>query len=300
MHRRGIITSLILSKTIYMFDIIKESIIYPFKEKDWIKRYGIMAGILLAMGLVSFGFQLFISFPLQLLESFGSEVGTEIYFLSSSLMTIFTAVSSLLSLPIMFYIFGYGIEIVRNVMKKDAPIAPLHSDVLQKLTKGALVYLIYFIESIPAFFIAGAIAILVTLLGSGLYSIIPTDETIASTILWIFLFLIIFILIFALVIALSLMFFSSLYIFVSTGDFKKAITPARIIEVIKIGWRSFFKMWLYMFVISLLSMFASMVSALTLFLATPVIMTSVLYAYFYLYGVTFKEIEDIEGSSQKA
>jgi hypothetical protein len=280
-------------------DIVKEAIVYPFKEKDWTKKYLVVVVILLASIILSTIVSFLISFPLQMLSAFSgifSGNSTDSVNLIGSMASMFSSFASMfvsiITIPVTFYLLGYFLEVVKAILHKNKDIIPFHKDIFQKITSGALLYIIQLITSLPGVIVG----ITLTLIGGvGIYFLTQITSNSPIFIVLLVLLIVVLFLLYIVIAFLSILIgLSSTYIFVLTGDFGKALNVKRIFELIKKYWREFLSIYGYTILFGLLTIPACFVSMFTAFLGFPVVMASYYFAIAYTTGTYFKKIKEEE------
>jgi hypothetical protein len=276
-------------------DLIKNAIVYPFKDKEWPKKYVVVAVILLSAFILMWVINLIVIFPLQLIGMAAQSSSPSM----DSIKNIFSYFSSIgsygvsiLSLPIIFYFFGYFSKAIKTIMNKEEIIVPLHDDIWKKILNGALLYLLQVITGLP--FIIVSVGVVISA-GFGVYflSSIPHESALYVALLILIIVLAVVILL-ALIIFAILFYTSSAYIFISTGDFGKSLNIKRLFGLIRNYWKEFFSIYGYVIVFKLLLIPAYFISVFTAFLGFPVVMASYYYAVSYTIGTYFKKIKEEE------
>lgn len=127
-----------------MMNINLESAVkYPFTDREWLKKSGVVMAILSVYYLLSNS----MNYAVRVMEVTGTdisstEIGTGILFF----MLFAVLALALVSIPIFIYFAGYTLDTVKQVMSGDSETLPAHGQYWQRFLLGLkwmLVYLPY-------------------------------------------------------------------------------------------------------------------------------------------------------------
>ncbi|MCK9369032.1 DUF4013 domain-containing protein [Candidatus Dojkabacteria bacterium] len=280
-------------------DIITKAIVYPFKDKKWSEKYLIIVAIVFASLIISTVVSFVVTLPLQMFSAIAdfvsssaqnaSSTGSTISSITSSFSSMFV---SIITLPMIFYFLGYFTKLIKGMINEEKDFIPAHKDIFQKISQGALLYLLQIIISFPI----GIVAMIV--MGAGGVGIFVLARLISNSPMYIALLVLVIVILFAVFIAIAiasiLIKLSSAYIFISTSDFGKALNIKKIFELITKYWKEFANIYGYFLLFGFLTIPAFFISIFTAFLGVPVITTSYYFAIAYTIGVYFKKIKEKE------
>lgn len=278
-------------------ETIINSLKYPFQDKNWIRKFGITALIILGICFLNSIGSLGSSFsPSEAGKIANEEIQTlfSLFALGFGLFSIFI---SLITLPFTFYLLGYFITTAKGVMNNEENPSQTHDDIMGKALKGVLFYALSFIISIP-FAIINFI-FLAIVFGTSIFLVKTMEQTVALTIPILIIGLLTFIILFFFMALAYFTYLSAYYLYVSTDSFSKALNVRKIATLIKKHWKDYILAIAKQFIVSITAVLAGIMSIFTMFLASPIIITSMYYSVAYIYGDLFKRMKMQEGGSQK-
>lgn len=213
----------------------KTAITYIFKEKGWENKILAIYAVLVIASIVGGLFSFMFALPVEILSSILKEQGKDIKSLES-LSSSFSSLNSLFTLPVMLYIYGYLIEVVRNLTDGAKTVLVENKDILAKLIKGAKLYVTLFLATLPTTLV-GFFLITISIFGAMAMFSLAQDTTIFM-IAGIALVVLTIILSILIVVLNSIVTFSSLFIYFKTNSFRQAFSYKKIFETIRSNEKS--------------------------------------------------------------
>lgn len=262
---------------------IVEGIQYVFKEKNWETKFGYLFVALLVTYAISAAFSFFFQLPIEIAISYFEEMGRDIDSLQT-LSTLVSTTASIFTLPVVFYIYGYLLKIVKNIAESKAELVPLHNDIKDTFVKGGKLYISIFIASLPL----TVITVILILLSIGGVFFLMFNSVVGGTQIMLggLIFLSFLATLFISVIN-SIVKLASGYIYVKTNSFRESINYRKIFETIKTLERPLFRLFFHLFALEFVQMFAGLFAILLIcisFLTIPLVATVGYFAKAYIIG----------------
>jgi hypothetical protein len=267
---------------------------YVFSQKDWEKKVGLLFVAYLVFsfvaGIISFSLQL----PLEIANTIAHEAGNNSS-LYNSLSSMASSLSSVLMLPITFYILGYTITVVKNIFKDKSELLPDHNDIGNTFIKGLKLYASTFIATLPSTII-GAVIFVTTLIGSIILFTVSNGNPL--TVLFGIILILLTILLFVLIsVVNTVITYACWYIYIQTGSFRSSISYKSIIAVIRENEKQFLKLILDLIILGFIQFFMAIGALLVIcifFVTIPAVAILGYFAKAYIVGHAFKNMNKLE------
>ncbi len=208
-----------------VINIVKEDgLKFPFKEKDWMNKFGIFAALTLVPGILLIASIFLIIFPL---------IGG---FLFLAAIVVCTPIFLLLSL----YLNGYVLQLIKNVKEEKEDDIPKHENIPHLLKMGVKKLIL---EAIPMFLSLFFFLITVGVSISGV--ILITSEMLTIGIIVVIIgailnILSILIMMFTIILVLP----TVIYLYLEKGSIKESYNTENIHLIIKENWKEFLMIYL--------------------------------------------------------
>ncbi len=274
---------------------LTEAVKFAFQEGETRKRIAILFIITLVLMTFSGFFSALTEAPLRLLNEFTQSGDLPTTFqplINTGLLVtgMLGFVLSLLLIPVSLYLYGYTFIFTKGVMHSQNDPLPEHDNFTEKIKMGLYKFLLELpVSFITAFIVfIPAIAFAVLLLASSGFSTPQTPENIPLLILLgILVFVFIFFVIIFSILVQNAIYFNYLN---GTGGFG-ALNPRRILNVIRIGWKSIFKATFLTIFLAIVTFVLNIFLICFVFISYPLSVALFQVISSHIFGQAYKQIK---------
>lgn len=262
---------------------IIEGITYVFKERNWETKFGYLFVAILVSFAISAAFSFFLQLPIEIAISYFEKIGRNINSLQT-LSSLISTTTSIFTLPVILYIYGYLLKIVKNIVDGKDALAPMHNDIKDTFVKGVKLYISIFLVSLPLTLIS--FVLIVLSLGGIFFLMFESTKNGTQLMIAGLIFLTFTAAIFISIIN-SIVKLASGYVYIKTGSFRQAINFKNIFVTVQSLEKPFFKLFFHLLVFEFLQTLAGLLAFLLIcisFLTIPLVTTIGYFAKAFIIG----------------
>jgi hypothetical protein len=274
----------------------KTAYTFIFKEKGWENKILAIYAVLVVASIIGAILSFMFTLPVEILSAILEEQGRDIKSLDS-LSSSLSSINSLFTLPVMIYMYGYLIDVVRNLTDGAKTVLVENKEIGSKLTKGVKLYITLFLATLPTT-IVGGILFIVSVIGAiAMFSLAQNNPV--FMVAGIALVLLTIILAILLGVLNSIISYSSLYLYYKTNSFRIACTYKKIFETIRNNERALLSIFVDFLVMGLLEMLFVVIFFIPLLCVAPFVFPLItlvsMFAKAYIIADRFKMMGTTKG-----
>jgi hypothetical protein len=274
----------------------KKAYTFIFSEKGWENKVLVIYAVLVIASIIGAILSFMFTLPVEILSAILQEQGRDVKSLDSMSSSL-SSINSLFTLPVMIYVYGYLIEVVRNMTDGAKTVLVENKNIKEKLLKGVKFYVTLFLATLPAT-IVGGILFIVSVIGAvAMFSLAQNNPI--FMIAGIALVLLTIILAVLLGILNSIITYASMYIYFKTNSFRSACTYKNIFETIRNNEKSLLNIFVDFLVMGVFEFFFVIVFFIPLLCVAPFVFPFIslvsMFAKAYIISDRFKMMSTMKG-----